>query len=458
MQDEAQPIRDRRARWAIAIALCALILFIYGGVGQHQVVDFDDYEYVVDNPYRDGHLSGEDLRRAFAEPYKSNWAPLMSISLATSDALLVVLWSTLALFAKATAVAIPVTLLLLDLWPLHRIKTPRDFLTCALEKLPAAAAAIGVSAITLLSQTASGANTSAYTPLLLRVLNAARAYRIYLADTFWPNGLAYYYPYPSDAVLSSPASWSAAAPSRSFLRSPSSRSDKSAPGATPKPSSLMPSRSRSKTHTRIASWASHDGPAAINAAVKSICGRRSRFVPNGATHGLCWRRRCSKPAAWTRQKQNSASQVNKARRPNWLGPRGASLHNSRAARGKLRRPSPRALELGSEDWQVLNNLAWICAASQEASLRDPVSAVVLAERAASVQPENPFILGTLAAAYASAGQRKAAVDAQTRAVARLEQEQAPNVRALLPGFRDRIDRYRRGLPAWSTGPAAEPER
>ncbi len=64
----------------------------------------------------------------------------------------------------------------------------------------------------------------------------------------------------------------------------------------------------------------------------------------------------------------------------------------------------------------------------------------------------PEKLPIAAAAYASTGQRMAAVDTQTQAVARLEQETAPNVRALIPGFRDRVNRYRRGRPAWSAIP------
>ncbi|MFK7895833.1 MAG: tetratricopeptide repeat protein [Myxococcota bacterium] len=637
MQDAAHAIPDRRRIGLFALALCALTLFVYHDVGAHQFVDFDDYEYIVDNPYLDGHLSLEDIRRAFSEPYKSNWAPLMSISLAVSDALygpvpgayawenvllhllasvllflafvrmtgrveisafvaavfavhplhvesvawiserkevlagvfwmatlfvypswvrtrkasaaaLILLWSTLALFAKATAVAIPVTLLLLDLWPLHRIKTPRDFFRCALEKAPIAAAAAAVSAVTLLSQTESGANTSAYTPLLLRGLNAARAYRVYLVDTFWPSGLAYYYPYPSDALLTSPATWITLAllvamtlMALVLIR----RAPLVTMGWLWFIVTLIPMiglvRVGGQAHADRYTYIAQTGLVCILAfGVSDLIKRRSAAepLPSAPPKPLLfagraiaaiailalaflaqrqvgtWRdsetlfshavavternahaHRFLGVAQWTRGDQKSGeAHLREALsiRPQWGDARlvlatallqtgrlqeaaveldlatqqGAPPELAWAARGILAEQSgrereaaqafSRALELGSEDWQVLNNLAWIRAASENVDLRDPAAAVVLAERAIVAQPENPFVLGTLAAAYAGAGQPKAAIQAQRRALERLEQEEAPNVRALLPSFRARLNRYLRGLPAWSTTPGPTP--
>lgn len=64
-----------------------------------------------------------------------------------------------------------------------------------------------------------------------------------------------------------------------------------------------------------------------------------------------------------------------------------------------------ALNCSPDNWVVLNNLAWILATSPETSVRDGVKAVSLARQASKAAgEENPFVLRTLAAAYAEAGQ------------------------------------------------------
>jgi Tfp pilus assembly protein PilF len=66
--------------------------------------------------------------------------------------------------------------------------------------------------------------------------------------------------------------------------------------------------------------------------------------------------------------------------------------------------------------EAANNLAWLLATSPQSGLRNPQEAVLLAERIASWSRQNASVLDTLAAAYAAAGQLKAAVDTQTQAV------------------------------------------
>jgi len=63
------------------------------------------------------------------------------------------------------------------------------------------------------------------------------------------------------------------------------------------------------------------------------------------------------------------------------------------------------------DWpESLNNLAWILAASPDASVRNGSEAVTLAERACKLTGyKEPLLLGTLAAAYAEAGRFPEAV-------------------------------------------------
>jgi hypothetical protein len=69
---------------------------------------------------------------------------------------------------------------------------------------------------------------------------------------------------------------------------------------------------------------------------------------------------------------------------------------------------------------VLNNLAWLLATHPQAELRSGPEAVELAERACTAtHHKQPVFLGTLAAAYAEAGQFGKAVETarQARALA-----------------------------------------
>ena len=63
------------------------------------------------------------------------------------------------------------------------------------------------------------------------------------------------------------------------------------------------------------------------------------------------------------------------------------------------------LRLNPDLPDALNNVAWIRATSADPALRDGIEAVHLAERACRLtQFKQPLLLGTLAAAYAEAGQ------------------------------------------------------
>ncbi len=104
--------------------------------------------------------------------------------------LLMVAAFCLGLMSKQMIVTLPFTLLLLDLWPLKR--------KGLLEKVPLVLLAIAASLITLLAQKKGGAVQSlAALPFAARAENAVMAYVIYIANFFWPTGLAFFYPYPA---------------------------------------------------------------------------------------------------------------------------------------------------------------------------------------------------------------------------------------------------------------------
>lgn len=101
-----------------------------------------------------------------------------------------------------------------------------------------------------------------------------------------------------------------------------------------------------------------------------------------------------------------------------------------------------ALKLEANIPGVLNNLAWILATHPDATLRDGGEAVGLAERAVELtKRKQPFLLGTLAAAYAETGRFDEAVRIAEEAIQIAEKngqkELAAKNKELLGAYRER---------------------
>jgi tetratricopeptide (TPR) repeat protein len=108
----------------------------------------------------------------------------------------------LGLMAKPMIVTLPFALLLLDVWPLRRVRLPWRWNSppgkaLLLEKLPLLALAAGASVVTFLAQRHSGAVAPLVgISLALRLENGLVSYLAYIGDMFWPAGLAVLYPLP----------------------------------------------------------------------------------------------------------------------------------------------------------------------------------------------------------------------------------------------------------------------
>jgi tetratricopeptide (TPR) repeat protein len=103
------------------------------------------------------------------------------------------------LMSKPMVVTLPFVLLLLDFWPLNRIRIAECGLRSAgallLEKLPFFALTITSCIITRLVQGgALWSSASLHFPF--RMANALMSYVRYISKTFWPADLALIYPYP----------------------------------------------------------------------------------------------------------------------------------------------------------------------------------------------------------------------------------------------------------------------
>jgi tetratricopeptide (TPR) repeat protein len=106
----------------------------------------------------------------------------------------------LGLLCKQMLVTLPFVLLLFDFWPLgrhRRVPVP----SLLREKIPLLVLAAAASAMAVIAQRTGGAlgSLDAY-PLGARLANAVVAYAAYLQQTFWPAGLAVFYPHPGSDV------------------------------------------------------------------------------------------------------------------------------------------------------------------------------------------------------------------------------------------------------------------
>lgn len=131
--------------------------------------------------------------------------------------LLVVLALCLGLMSKPTVITLPFALLLLDFWPLDRLRLPshekakdlsrlesakRSYKRVSAwrllwEKVPLLIPAMAVAAITYIAQQSGGVVSRLETiPLGHRIANATISYVTYIEKMIWPSRLAVFYPHP----------------------------------------------------------------------------------------------------------------------------------------------------------------------------------------------------------------------------------------------------------------------
>jgi tetratricopeptide (TPR) repeat protein len=118
---------------------------------------------------------------------------------------LALVFLALGLMSKPMLVTWPFVMLLVDYWPLNRVRSaecgvrnfPRSLKMLVLEKIPFFALAAAASVVTYLVQKSAGAVASIATmPPELRLENALISYCRYLRKIFWPVDLAVFYPFP----------------------------------------------------------------------------------------------------------------------------------------------------------------------------------------------------------------------------------------------------------------------
>ena len=111
--------------------------------------------------------------------------------------LLVLFVFACGLMSKPMLVTLPFVLLLLDYWPLARIKG--EFWKRVLEKIPLIALSAVSSIITFFVQKAAVGQTEEL-PVLERINNAVVSYVLYIWQMLWPVNLAVFYPHPENRL------------------------------------------------------------------------------------------------------------------------------------------------------------------------------------------------------------------------------------------------------------------
>jgi len=127
---------------------------------------------------------------------------------------LVFLFFTLGLMSKAMLVTLPFALLLLDYWPLRRLKFEQErggnetsekntarrseVFRLVLEKIPLFLLSVVFSIINFIAATKSLQAFSV--PLKERIIHSLITYLAYLQKMFWPSKLSSFYPYPENAL------------------------------------------------------------------------------------------------------------------------------------------------------------------------------------------------------------------------------------------------------------------
>ncbi|MGD0078005.1 MAG: hypothetical protein ABSB91_05175 [Sedimentisphaerales bacterium] len=119
--------------------------------------------------------------------------------------LTVVILFAAGLLSKPMLVTLPFVLMLLDFWPLNRIrKSQFSVLNSLYEKLPLMVMSAALCVATYLAQAKSGAVTDVVSlPLSVRTGNALLAYVAYIGKIFYPVRLAVLYP----LNINKPAMW-----------------------------------------------------------------------------------------------------------------------------------------------------------------------------------------------------------------------------------------------------------
>lgn len=360
----------------------------------------------------------------------------------------------LGLLCKPSLVTLPCVLLLLDYWPLGRLRREGTG-KLIVEKLPLAALSIMAGVVAVLAEGAAVQSVERF-PIGARIANALVSYCDYIGQMFYPAGLAVYYPHPADTA----AQWIGAALSLLALA-----------GITAGAWTLRRGR-----EYLLTGWCWYLGMLApmIGLIQVGTFARADRFTYlsqiglyimmawGAADLAAGWKHRREWLAAGAAIVIAGCAICASRQTAHWRDSESLWTHAVACRPGALahynlgfaynqKKQYAKAIDqyrlsLGDDPGYLssLNNLAWVLATCPEAPLRNGPGAVEVAEQAARITRGGvPEVLDTLAAAYAEAGRFDDAV--RTARIA-LEQAKARNIAGIQEVEPGRLALYEAGVP------------
>jgi tetratricopeptide (TPR) repeat protein len=360
-------------------------------------------------------------------------------------------------------VTLPAVLLLLDEWPLGRLRRrdaperwdPGRIGRAVREKLPLVALVVAAGVVTVVAQRAGGAVASLeQVPFPLRASNAVVATVAYLGKAFWPTGLAIFYPHPGNALSGWQVAFSAALllAVTALLLALARRHPYGLVGWLWYLATLAPVIGL----VQVGSQAMADRYMYLPLIGLSIVvawgvpdlmgkGRRRRLVL-AATASAAIAALTAGTALQLRHWRDSEALFAHAlsvTRDNHVA--NAYLGSALLQQGRTREAIAlysEAVRLRPDFLTAANNLAWLLATAEAESLRNPYAALRLAQRSARLtQHSDAHVLDTLAAAYAAAGRFEEAVLTAERGVGLARESGDVELEAEIEG---RLARYRAG--------------
>jgi tetratricopeptide (TPR) repeat protein len=386
----------------------------------------------------------------------------------------VVVLLALGLMAKPTLVTLPFLLLLLDDWPLGRLRSGADqgpldrcaLRAAALEKAPLFALVAAVSAVVVAAQSAGGAVVPLERiPFGARVANAFASVAVYLRQAIWPAQLAVFYPHPGAELASAAFGFAAALGLSAATALAWRRRPYLLVGWLWFLGMLVPTlglvQAGAQAHADRYTYLPLTGLAvavawgAPDALARLGLGRRARRFALGLASAAAIGALAAASSVQIRSWRDSETLFRSAlaaTRGNHVAH--AHLGAALLEEGRTREAAVEweaALEIAPDFLEAANNLAWLLATTPDASVRDPVRALAVAERARAIaeppgaasEGERASVLDTLAAAQAAAGRLAEAVATASDAAALAERSGDPELALAL---RQRLALYRAGLP------------
>ena len=371
----------------------------------------------------------------------------------------------LGLMSKQTVVTLPILLLLLDDWPLGRLRSADDptrwdraaLRRCALEKLPLLALSFGAGVLTLLAQGSAGVIAAIdRLPPGERIANALVSTLGYVSKALAPRDLAVFYPYPGALPALQVLG---ALVALALLTAGSLAAARRHPAVTvgwlwfvvtllpvlgliQVGAQSMADRYMYLPIVGLAVAVAWGAPALVG---RLVADTRTSRLALGVVACLAVAGLSSGTRLQLRHWRDSEALMRHA-----LAVTEANFI-AHAHLGAALLSQGRASEAAAE-WResarvkpsyatVANNLAWLLATHRDAGVRSPEEAVTHAERAAALSGDDPAVLDTLAAAYATAGRFDEAVATSNRAVRMVRDRGQPE---LARAIEERRDLYRRG--------------